>query len=82
MYNNNVTPISQPLSLQGHIRPSERRRPRIPIIRYRRRGRRGDRVRRIHHCALIRSLVLEISRRAVYHRDNIPPRILCSHDGG
>lgn len=80
MYNNNA--VSQPLSLQGHIRPSERRRARIPIIRYRCRGRRGDRVRRIHHCALIRSLVLEISRRAVYHRDNIPPRVLCSHNGG
>jgi hypothetical protein len=79
MYNNNA--VSQPLSLQGHIRPSEIRRTRIPIIQHRCRGRRGDRVRRIHHSALIQSLVLEISRRAVYHRDNIPPRILCSHNG-
>jgi hypothetical protein len=80
MYNNNV--VSQPLSLQGHIRPSERRRTRIPIIRHCCRGRRGDRRSCVHHRSCIRSLVLEISRRVFFDWGYISSRVLCSHNGG
>lgn len=82
VYNNNVIPISRSLSLQGYIWASERRRPRLPYLRYRDSGCRGNHRRGVCVVAHFRCHILEISRRTVPYRDHHPPRVLCSHNGG
>ena len=82
VYNNNAIPISQPVSIQRYLWTSERRCAFLPNIRYCSSGCSGDGRSCVYHRAPIRSLILEISRRAVYHRDYIASCVLCSDNGG